>query len=194
MNQYLVDTKYAAENLIAILYQEHVRLGKALKSHEMMKDTEEDAFENMKKVGFTPEGLENWYGFASASERLETDAAEVARLLNSVGTSLSIIASSVLQIAKQGISITYKELANCPDGRMVGRESLKNIIWQGRNQAMHFEDGNYHERVVRCFRNLELDYGSIFRLGDKNLAYEVINVLEWTSYDKYENDLRKLLP
>ena len=193
MNQYLVDTKYAVEHLLAILYQEHNRLGKALKSQKMMKDAEKNTFENMKETGFTSEGIFDLVGFAYASERFESGATEIASMLSTIGTSLSIIAGSVLQIAKQGISITYDELAKCPDGRMVGRESLKNIIWQGRNQAMHFEEGNYNENVVKCFRNLELGYGSIFQLSNKNLAFEVLSVLEWKTYEKYENDLKKLL-
>lgn len=115
-------------------------------------------------------------------------------MLGTIEDSLNIIAGSVLQISKQGISSVYGSLMNCPSGRILGGETLKNIVWQGRNQAMHFEESNYNQKVIDCFANLKLDYGSRFSLGNKNLAYEVVRLLGWTSYNNYENDMKLLFP
>jgi hypothetical protein len=193
MNQYLVDTKYATENLFTILYQEHNRLNEALKSCKLMKDTEKNLFTKLKQNGFTPEGIIDLYGLSSAAEKFEEDSKEIAQLLNSMGESLNIVAGAVLQIAKQGISAVYRDLSNCPNGRIIGNESIKNIIWQGRNQAMHFEEGRYKPPVTACFQNLENVYGSQFQLARKNLAFSVIHILGWTTYAEYERDMQTLI-
>ena len=86
-----------------------------------------------------------------------------------------------------------ESLTKCPDGRIIGQESLKNIIWQGRNQAMHFEEGKYRKVVVKCFTKLEINFGNRFELSDKNLAYDVLMLLGWESYTAYEKDMTLLL-
>jgi len=194
MNQYLVDTKYAVENLFIVLYQEHKRLDQALESLEMMKRAEQESWEVMQKDRFTIEGVMDLYGFNSAAERFKTDSIDITTNLNTISTSLDIIAGSILQIAKQGISAVHIKLSNCPSGRTIGKEYLKNIIWQGRNQAMHFEEGRYQSPTVTCFKNLEETYGSKFQLNKKNLAFEVIRILEWAMYESYERDMKSLLP
>lgn len=194
MNQYLVDTRYAVENLFNILYQENKRLADTWASHKLMKTAEEELFKSGKKSGFVIEILMDVYGYGEAAKRFEVEARDIAQNLNNISLSLSIIAGSVLQIAKQGISIAYSNLSNCPSGRAVGPDSLKNIIWHGRNQALHFEEGKYHSQTVACFQKLETTYGSKFSLGRKNLALAVIEILDWTSYTKYEQDMSSLLP
>jgi hypothetical protein len=193
MNQYLVDTKYATENLFAVLYQQHNRLDETLKSHQLMKVAEKDLFMKLKENGFTPEGIIDLSGWSAAAQKFEIDSKEILRILNSLGESLNIVAGAILQIAKQGISVVHTDLSNCPNGRMMGNESLKNIIWQGRNQAMHFEEGKYRPAVVACFQDLERNYGSQFQLTRKNLAFNVIRVLGWTAYSEYEKDMKTLL-
>ena len=44
-------------------------------------------------------------------------------------------------------------------------QSLKNIIWQSRNQSIHHEDGNYHNNVKNCFIDLQNDFGNDFEVG-----------------------------
>lgn len=193
MNQYIIDTKYAAEHLIAILQRENRHLEEKLTSFKMMKDAEKNLFEQMKEEHFTPEGVIDLYGFGSAANHFEHAANQIVLSLTLIEDSLAILAGALLQIAKQGISITHGSLANCPQGRVIGREAIKNIIWQGRNQAMHFEEGKYSPKVIECFKNLEADYGSRFKLADKNLAHEIVNILGWISYDRYECDIMQLL-
>jgi hypothetical protein len=194
MNQYLVDTRYAVENLFILLYREHEHLDQALESEKSMRLAEKDLFEGMQKSSFTPEGIIDLYGYHDAAERFKTDATNIVKKVATIDASLHVIAGSILQIAKQGISAVHKKLSICPSGRIIGNESLKNIIWQGRNQAMHFEDGNYHPQTITCFKNLEFAFGSKFLLGQKNLALEVIEILGWKKYLDYENDMKTLLP
>ena len=193
MHQYLLDTKYASENLLLILTKERDLLNEKILSRKTMIEAEKGLFDSMKESGFISEGIMELYGFNKASENFLKEAEEILTFIVTITNPLSIIAGALLQIAKQGISFEYKSLSHCPHGRIIGKESLKNIIWQGRNQAMHFEEGNYKKGVVDCFSNLEMEFGNRFKLTDKNLAYDVLMLLGWESYGAYEQDMALLL-
>lgn len=158
-----------------------------------MIEAEKNLFDSMKEVGFTSEGIIDLYGFNRTSENLSKEAKDILSFIVANTDSLNIIAGAILQIAKQGISFEYQNLSKCHDGRIIGRESLKNIIWQSRNQAMHFEEGNFRQSVVDCFKNLEIKFGSKFKLVNKSCAYDVLIILGWDSYDAYEEDMVMLL-
>ncbi len=107
--------------------------------------------------------------------------------------SRTAMAGSILQYAKQGISIAYGGLAVCPDGRMVGSQPIKQLIWQARNQALHWEDGNPHPPVRRCFNLLATEFDQKFaNYAAANLAFEVISLLGWTTYEEFQSDLQSL--
>lgn len=111
-------------------------------------------------------------------------------------TSVQALAGAILQIAKQGISIVRGNPANCPSGRSIGRENLKNVIWQARNQSMHWEVNSFHPSVQTCFANLYLDFGADYQLqssSPRSFAKQILHLLEWTNYETYENDMVSLL-
>ena len=87
-------------------------------------------------------------------------------------------------------------LARCPPGKRLGSETLKNVVWEGRNQAMHWDDGRYKSPAIACFANLERDFGPQFNLGGSpasSLAKAVIDLLKWTEFDVYMSDMHSLL-
>jgi hypothetical protein len=107
------------------------------------------------------------------------------------------MSGALLQSAKQAISYTYRGLTACPRGRNVGSQSIKDVIWQARNQAVHFEAGKYDPLVLKCFQQLEADFGPDFSLTSnpkQNLAERVVTLLDWKSYDDYEKDMTQLCP
>lgn len=110
--------------------------------------------------------------------------------------SVQALAGAVLQIAKQGIAIVRGDLATCPPGRAVGRETLKNVIWQARNHSMHWEENDFRPPVMACFANLKIDFGSEFQLpaaSPTSLAKQALRVLGWMDYQSYEHDIASLL-
>jgi hypothetical protein len=121
--------------------------------------------------------------------------------IDAKSVAISSLCGALLQIAKQGISIVYRGsggcLAICPDGRSIGNEVLKNIIWQGRNQSMHYEEGNFKAPVQQCFQNLEAYFGNEFSLSlhpNENFAQKiVINIFGWNDYQVYEYDMISIL-
>ena len=178
--------------MIQLLYIENQRLEKKKKSLTILEDAAQNLFERMKRSGFSSEGIIDLCGLESTNDNYRSEIKENELLLSTIEFSLSIIAGSLLQIAKQGISIVHNGLKNCPNGRFIGNEPLKNIIWQGRNQTIHFEEGIYSKSVCNCFQNLETAFGVNFNLGNRNLALEVVTLLRWKSYKNYENDLKLL--
>ncbi len=193
MHNYILDTKYASENLIRILNKERDFLNEKLFSRKAMIEAEKDLFGSMKDGSFTSEGIMDLYRLNRTSENLSKEVEDILNFIVANMDSLNAIAGAVLQISKQGISFKYNELSKCPVGRMIGRESLKNIIWQSRNQAMHFEEGKSKQSIIDCFKNLEIEFGNSFKLVNKSCAYDVLMILGWGSYNAYEKDMVLLL-
>ena len=104
-----------------------------------------------------------------------------------------ILSGAILQFAKQGISIVHKNPKNCPPGRKVGSQDLRNVIWQARNHAMHYEESPKHKpEVLECFKTLELDFGPQFSLyahPGVNLSKEVVEVLSWHGFETFREDM-----
>lgn len=207
MNPYLEDTKYAASELIKLLSNEEKEVQKLL----IQAKTAEKELENRYMIfragdldiddSITDAQIQRAYGqfyshLINVVKPLKEKIAQVELSLVAKDESIRSLCGALLQIAKQGISIVHSGLQNCPNGRLIGSETLKNIIWQGRNQSMHYEESRvkpYKAFVSDCFTNLERDFGSKFTLTDKNLSREIVYLLGWDNYQQYENDMISLL-
>jgi hypothetical protein len=89
---------------------------------------------------------------------------------------VSALAAAILQLAKQGISIVHGEPNNCPPGRTLSSQTLRNVIWQARNQVLHREEGRFSQAVQTCFDTLANHYGAPF--GDfrtRNMAPDILS-------------------
>ncbi|QXE23648.1 hypothetical protein B6N60_02338 [Richelia sinica FACHB-800] len=130
-------------------------------------------------------------------EVLISQIEQLKNLIDAKSFAISSLCGALLQISKQGISIVHRGLGSCPNGRSIGNDVLKNIIWQGRNQSMHYEENNPNQAVKNCFQNLETSFGSEFSLTlhpSENFAQKiVIKVLGWNEYQVYEQDMISLL-
>lgn len=194
MNPYLVDTRYATEGLISLLTREEHRLAKAQQSAKLFKDEAQKHFEALKRHGFSPEGVIDLFGYEDAAKLFQDEEAAVLRSLAILPAALNAISGALLQISKQGISVVHGGLGACPPGRLVAGVALKDVIWQARNQSMHFEEGAFSGAVQSCFAQLALNAGGTFTLGRVNLAHNVVQLLGWNSHANYEKDLASLLP
>jgi len=124
--------------------------------------------------------------------RAQIDAISASREARRM--SVSAIAGALLQLGKQGISVVHTKSRNdAPPGRPVGAQPLREVIWEGRNHSMHWEEGNPHPPVVTCFDQLVQDLDP--KLGNyriENVAMEVIEALGWYTYDDVRADLLQL--
>jgi hypothetical protein len=137
---------------------------------------------------------------ARAGQEATTLQSQMATIQASIGThqqATQAIAGAILQIAKQGISVVHGGLAAAPEGRIIGSLPIRDLIWQARNQALHFEEGSFSQAVTTLFYALEAEQGPQFSLAQhakQSRAKQVLGLLRWDSYENYLNDMVTLLP
>jgi hypothetical protein len=130
--------------------------------------------------------------FGADKERYHSSTVEdqLKARIQTIEFSNGALAGSILQYAKQGISIVHQGLANCPNGRQLGNQALKTVIWQGRNQAIHWEEGRLRQEVINCFNILANDYDHQFqKYHTECLALPVLNILGWRRFQDFHRDL-----
>jgi hypothetical protein len=197
LNDYLIQTEYAASSLIDLIRAEEIALDALKSSLSSLKIQQQPLYEDFLRKDLDPDGnfdeFQTMHAFkkqASNQKQIELTKEKIVDMNTSISSkeeSIKALSGALLQIAKQGISIVYGSLTTCPSGRIINNEPIKNIIWQGRNQSMHFEEGNYKTPTIRCFSNIGLT------LHVENLAKEIIDLLDWTTYDNYKNDLIRII-
>ena len=100
----------------------------------------------------------------------------------------------MLQYAKQGIALRFgRERTGIADGRLVGGVAIHEIIWQGRNQALHWEDGTFSRAVENCFQQLAANVDATFHdYPRRNMAFDILQVLGWREFSDFERDMLSL--
>jgi hypothetical protein len=102
---------------------------------------------------------------------------------------------AVLQIAKQGIHSTWGDYETAPRVRWYGQVHLAQIIWEARNQSMHYE-GLPREKPGKVFEELNVAGYIEFDLRAppyKNRALEILALIGWQQFADYERDMTALL-
>ncbi|MBV1712691.1 MAG: hypothetical protein KUA37_11930 [Desulfomicrobium sp.] len=205
MNQYIIDTEFAVKNLIQLATDEEGMLEKLAAELTQVEaqlrvygwdfetsDLNDDFSEVYVMAAFSR--------MAEAAAKTKGIQGKLATLQASIGTrqrAIQAISGAILQIAKQGISLVHGSLVAAPEGRKIGTASLKQVIWQARNQALHYEEGNFHQSVTDLFANLEAEQGAQFSLANhpnQSLAKQVVILLGWNKYTNYIRDMQSLLP
>ncbi len=206
MRTYLRETRHAAEGLIT-LFTHDLREHSAAKrqcAESMCEVTAwmaemqaKDLTQEIKKEEFWDHFVNHVRVHTRQARVSNERAADIGQVIEAKMNSLSALCGALLQIAKQGISTVYGAgwQTDCPLGRPVGGESLRTVIWEGRNHSMHYEDAPPRPGVTQCFKGLEASFGSRFSLVGNpktNLSLEVVGVLGWFTYDAYERDMLSL--
>lgn len=110
-------------------------------------------------------------------------------------TSIGVIAGAILQVAKQALSYRWgskKGALVVTSARSIFSQSIIEVIWEGRNHAMHWEDGPGRKPVKDMLAALEADSGWLLPSGD-NHAPLLLDALGWHSADVAINDLLELV-
>lgn len=206
MNKYLADTNYAAKSLIELYMHEILEYKEAEQAFVAGAEyvnawnaqfEGKDLIQEALRLPLLPQLRD----MQKNTDQIRVSAKKMFALKDTLKTrqfALQVLCGALLQIAKQGISVTYAHewKTKCPAGRTIGVETVRNIIWQSRNHSMHYEENKPSDSVRQCFANLETNFGAQFSLSSQpstNLAAHVIDVLQWHSYDAYEADMTTLL-
>ncbi len=205
MNPYITETEYAVKNLIELTSNEEAEL----KGHKNALESAVARFKHGQWDFETSDMSDDFsdahvmgafHRMASAhkeSNELKTEIDSIQALIGSRQSAIQAICGAILQISKQGISVVHNGKANAPEGRSIGSVSLRDIIWEARNQAIHYEEGTFNRNVTKLFQELKTDNGPEYCLvthAKKSRAKQVVHLLGWHEYENYSNDMQLLLP
>jgi hypothetical protein len=200
MQQYLNDIEYAATITIHAIWQEQVAINKLDKEIIRLVKIAEDKYKRADNLQQSDDiddymmgiGLmwDSYFTEDKEAFHRDKDLEAKKQTYQTHEFAINSLSGSLLQIAKQGISIKHSGLPNCPNGRNIGTQFLKNVIWYARNQAIHFEEGNFNQQFVACFDNLSNDIAPRFnRFRTSSMAFEVVELLSWKTFNDFKNDM-----
>lgn len=204
MQQYIHDIEYAATITIQGIWNEKEAIGQMDKEVIKLAKIAEDKYRRAKNLQqsediddyMTGIGL-MWDAYFTEDKEAYLKDKELNVKMQTYLThefAINSLSGALLQFAKQGISIIHSGLTQCPDSRFIGSQSLKNIIWQARNQAIHFEEGNFKHPVIDCFDKLTNEIDPKFnRFRTSNMAFEIVELLNWKSFQDFKNDMLLLV-
>lgn len=200
MKTWLGETEHAMRAAISLIWAEHAAVANATDELAKLEAATERGYRQSEAFmdDFDDEGLataihwDTYFGVDKeryhAGEALDAlKGTQEAR-----SASRAVLAGTALQIAKQGISAVHGKLDASPDGRKDAVVVLKELIWQGRNQAMHWEEGKPHKAAETCFETLRASNPAFADYTVRNLAFEVVELLGWKDYAAFEADMLSL--
>ncbi len=124
---------------------------------------------------------------------LNKQLAQLGVELGATQESTLVLAGAVLQIAKQVLSYRFtgkpKGLRN---EKMIGSQPITNVIWEGRNHAMHYETGPPNPPVAQMLAGLGRDFKTLLR-ADQNNSLAILDLLGWNEATAVLTDLRDLI-
>ena len=133
-----------------------------------------------------------------AEQKVEAEKDIEERLNNALASigatveSMSSLAGSVLQIAKQVLSLRHSGKPTITAAKSIGSQSIVDVIWAGRNHAMHWDEGAPRANVQNMLNSLEADLDIIIEVG-KNNCLSILGALDWKSSDDVVSDLKILV-
>lgn len=144
--------------------------------------------------------------YAQYMERLEAlgkmqleaskDSGErLTKLLSEVDAtteSMSNLGGSILQIGKQVLSLRHARKPIITSAKMIGSQSIVEVIWEGRNHSMHWEEGSPRRPVGEMLKKLTQDLGVSIE-ASKNNSLSILGVLGWNGPDRVLKDLGDLI-
>jgi hypothetical protein len=123
--------------------------------------------------------------------------ATLRKLMAGVGATesdIGISAGAVLQVAKQVLSYRFGPKGNIPlrNARFIGTQTVIEVIWEGRNHAMHWEEGKPGSSSEAMLLALQADGLLTVRPGE-NHAVDLLDVLGWRSASDTMQELEQLV-
>ena len=123
-----------------------------------------------------------------AAERLESGLAKIGATVES----MSSLAGAVLQIAKQVLSLRHSGKPSLTGEKSIGSQNVSEVIWEGRNHAMHWDEGAPRTGVQTMLGKLSADLGVTIHVGSNN-SLSILGALGWSSTDDVVRDLEALV-
>ena len=146
------------------------------------------------------EAIEEIAGATARAHVANWNAKERARvsetLAELLALSIQVACAALLELARRTVGKYRGEPSAWPEGRHIDGISLRDIVWAGRNQATHSDEGTYRPEVLATFARLESSFGAGFHVR-KGLrisrAREVVELLGWLDPKQFVSDVQSLL-
>jgi hypothetical protein len=136
---------------------------------------------------------ESYFGPEKEAFHADSEKRSIEALIAARRFSTDTQSGNILQYAKQGISLVHRGLNACPEGRHISLLPMRDVIWQGRNQAIHWDEGRFTPPVRTVFEALARDIDPKFSaFTSRNMAFEVVSLLGWRGFADFERDLLSL--
>jgi len=139
--------------------------------------------ERMKGLRFQHETASN-----ELPQKLESALASIGATVGS----MSSLAGAILQIAKQILSLRHEGKPIIDSPRYIGSQGIIEVVWEGRNHAMHWDEGAPRKPVKEMLDNLSNDLGINIEVGNNN-CLSILGALNWSSSDAVIADLNTLV-
>lgn len=132
--------------------------------------------------------------FKSVEENAPAMLPDLLAKRGATDIAIGIAAGAVLQVGKQVLSYRFGELGNLPDetSRKIGTLPVTTLIWEGRNHALHWEEGKPKTRVAAMLQAL-VDGGQLTLVEARNHAPEILDVLGWIDAPHVLSDLETII-
>ena len=204
MSDYLKEIDYAARKIVRLIWRDRERVIKleakvASLNRQVQSDYSSGDFIALNSEDADDVGMATgiyWETYFGADKDRYHENKKLEKLVKQLAVhsfSFDTLAGSLLQYGKQGISLAHGGFANSPNGRSVGSQFLKDIIWQARNQAIHWEEGNPHPPVQSCFEKLEKEHDRKFgEYNSRSMAADVVALLGWRTFALFRADMLSL--
>jgi hypothetical protein len=203
MQAYLVEIRPAVELLLPGIWAERDQLAQLKAEVAQLRSTMITNYAQVESIVSSDipddDGIatglywDTYFGVDKEQHYKAIDLKELDEKVQTRTFAVGALAGTLLQFGKQGISLVHRGLGAAPSGRAIGSQSLKNVIWQGRNQSLHWEEGVFSPAVQDCFKRLaaEVD-GSFADFLNRNMAMDVVEMLGWRTVADFESDLTRL--
>ena len=203
MNKYLDGIEYAATSLIELIWADFEKLEecnsrlKTLTAEFKVKYQVFLANEFHPAANFYHAQMAKAYeSVAKPKAELEKEIKDVSESIDAKSASIAALSGAILQIAKQCISLKYGKPQNAPDGEKIDGILIKEIIWEGRNQSIHYENPKeISDNVVTLFSSLDEIRDDEITWNTKsqtNFAFEIVQFLGWRTFSDFEKHLKSL--
>lgn len=204
ISDYLTEIRHAVETVVDEIYREQDILAKTRAELTALTAATEDGYRRAEFLAMNrdldDEGLgtaihwDTYFGVDKDRYYKKAKYEEIAQRVAARQFSVAALSGSLLQYGKQGISLHYgKKRTGCPDGRIVAGITLHEIIWQARNQALHWEEGSFHKPTTKCFEHLATNADTVFaQFKNRSLAFEILGLLGWNRAEAFFADMNLL--
>ncbi|GLO25636.1 hypothetical protein [Pseudomonas putida] len=128
--------------------------------------------------------------------RQESKLEATQRALETFDQTANVLAGALFQLVKQAMSIVHGSNKNYPNkGRAIHNLDLCDLVWQARNQAMHFEATKPDSNWANEFYALNAIYPGKFSMSPPHVsrAKAIFDLLGWQDYKTYGADVMSLL-